>query len=107
MSVTSFIKPVVALAAILGLSAAVSACGKYGELERPAPLWGKEAKAQYEKEKAQEQQDKQADDKAPPRTLPTAKGPKTVTDPNLSNAPISKVPLDVGPNPSGASRLPG
>jgi hypothetical protein len=37
-----------ALAAALGF--ALAGCGKQGDLDRPAPLWGAKAKAQYEAE---------------------------------------------------------
>ncbi len=41
--------------ALFAASAGLSACGKQGELERPAPLFGAQAKAQYEADKKAEQ----------------------------------------------------
>jgi predicted small lipoprotein YifL len=43
-----------ALAALIAGSVSLAGCGKQGVLERPAPLFGREAKAQYEAEKAAE-----------------------------------------------------
>lgn len=41
-----------ALAVLLAAAAiGLSACGKVGELDRPAPLWGAKAKADYEAQK--------------------------------------------------------
>jgi hypothetical protein len=42
---------VTALAAVFVLSAGLAGCGKMGELEKPAPLWGAKEKAKYEAEK--------------------------------------------------------
>lgn len=42
-----------ALALLLASAAALSACGKQGDLERPAPLFGERAKAEYAREKAE------------------------------------------------------
>ncbi|MBS0410906.1 MAG: hypothetical protein JSR86_13400 [Proteobacteria bacterium] len=49
--------PVPALAALALAALTLSACGKVGELERPAPLWGDKAKADYE---AQQKADAEA-----------------------------------------------
>jgi predicted small lipoprotein YifL len=46
---------------------ALAACGKVGELERPAPLWGDKAKADYEAQRkadADAQARKDAQDRA-------------------------------------------
>jgi predicted small lipoprotein YifL len=42
---------ITALAAVFVLSGALAGCGKMGELERPAPLWGAKEKAKYDAEK--------------------------------------------------------
>lgn len=49
-------RPVLILstAALLAASLALSGCGKVGELERPAPMWGAKAKADYEAQKKAE-----------------------------------------------------
>ena len=36
------------LATLLGLCAALAACGRQSELDRPGPLWGAKAKADWE-----------------------------------------------------------
>ena len=46
-------KPLIRTAALVSLIA-LAGCGKQGILERPAPLFGSSAKAQYEAEKAAE-----------------------------------------------------
>jgi len=47
----------------------LGACGVKGNLKTPPPLWGEQAKQNYEKKKQQEQQQKeredQQDDSAP------------------------------------------
>jgi hypothetical protein len=42
------IRPFAALLLTGAAALALSACGKQGDLERPAPLWGAKAKAEYE-----------------------------------------------------------
>jgi hypothetical protein len=70
-----------ALAALLALSAGLSACGKVGRLERPGPLFGAERNSTRAADDAQRQQDPsrpvdtvdprdRSTDPAPPRTLP-------------------------------------
>ena len=44
-------RPLLVLAAAALLAAPLGACGKQGDLERPAPLWGARAKAEYEAQK--------------------------------------------------------
>ena len=41
------LRPTTLLILLAGAAVALSACGKVGELERPAPLWGAKAKADY------------------------------------------------------------
>jgi predicted small lipoprotein YifL len=48
------IRPFIAISAIALLAAPLGACGKQGDLERPAPLWGARAKAEYEAQKRQQ-----------------------------------------------------
>jgi len=40
--------------ALLALALPVAACGRQGDLERPAPLFGEQARAAYEAERARE-----------------------------------------------------
>jgi hypothetical protein len=44
---------------------ALSACGKQGDLEQPAPLWGAKAKAEYEARQRSAQQHPKATDASP------------------------------------------
>jgi len=48
------IRHLVLLTAGALLAAPLGACGKQGDLERPAPLWGAQAKAEYEAQKRQQ-----------------------------------------------------
>ena len=94
--------------ALIGFAAlvALSACGKQGALDRPAPLFGSRARAEYEAERAQE-----ANDDAQRRTQgATAADPETnrtnskreVLDPNQKLSPASVAPPPGAPNPFGA-----
>jgi hypothetical protein len=46
--------PLLALAALVALAGGLSACGKTGELQQPAPLFGAQAKADYDAKKRAE-----------------------------------------------------
>ena len=46
------IRPLIAALTLTLAAGGLSACGKTGELERPAPLFGAQAKADYEQQKA-------------------------------------------------------
>jgi hypothetical protein len=41
------------LAALIGAGAVLAGCGKTGELEQPAPLYGAQAKADYDAKRAE------------------------------------------------------
>lgn len=61
------VRPATLLILLAGAAVALSACGKVGELERPAPLWGAKAKADYaahQKAEADAQAKKEAADQA-------------------------------------------
>jgi hypothetical protein len=88
--------------AVLLSAAALSACGKTGELEQPAPLFGEHAKADYAAKKradaaarAREAAAKKAQPRAPVVGDPTA-GP-------MPNAPYSPSIPGSGPNPFSGS----
>ena len=96
--------------AVLILAAGLSACGKQGALERPAPLFGTSARAQYEAEQAQRarddaqraeqrggqpQQGAAGEDNAPRTT-------REVLDPNQRLNPASTSPIPGAPNPFGS-----
>lgn len=98
------------VAALIALSAALAGCGKQGVLERPAPLFGAKAKAQYEAEKAQEAKD-DAQRKQRPGGGPVSSSsnpdnaPRTtrdVLDPSQKRTPASVAPILGAPNPLGA-----
>jgi len=104
----------ISLAALLAAaSASLAGCGKQGVLERPAPLFGAHAKAEYEAEKAQEARDEaqraaqRRDDQAPvqdnaPRSTREVKDPNQILNPASSN-PIAGAPNLAGPpiSPTG------
>ena len=87
--------PRLALAAA-GLTAllALGACGKQGELERPAPLWGAKAKADYEAEQRAIAAAKAAGETANP-AVPARTAPVPGTNPG----PDASAPQGVLPDP--------
>jgi predicted small lipoprotein YifL len=99
----------VSLAALAVLGFALAGCGKQGPLERPPPLFGAKAKAQYnaektlqgqqaaeadarkrEAERAQEADQPDNNDNAPPT-------PRDIKDPAQSRAPASVAPIQGAP----------
>jgi hypothetical protein len=75
----------------------LSACGKQGELERPAPLWGAK-RAAYEREKAAEARAKEATSKpgeAAPPVMPARSAPMPGAKPD----PSQSAPPGVLPDP--------
>ncbi len=97
---------IAALTGLVALSAAgLSACGKTGQLEQPAPLFGAQAKADYD---AKQQADAEA------RAAKRAQPDPTPTDPTsqpLDQAPYAQpIPGQSGPfshGPQGALPSPG
>ena len=97
------------LAALAGLGllavAGLAGCGKQGALERPAPLFGSRARAEYEAERAQEARDEAQRNAQRPATQPGPGEPprstREVLDPNQRLAPASAAPLPGAPNPFG------
>ena len=89
-----------ALAAVLLAAGALSGCGKQGALERPAPLWGAEAKAKYE-----------AEHRAASAAANKTTKPNTVqenTDPATSSATTRQTPQKgTNPDPFGGPSGPG
>lgn len=97
---------VVALAAV---ATALAACGKQGVLERPAPLFGAHAKAQYEAEKAQEAKDDAQRAQQRSGAVSSSNDPdnaprttRDVLDPGQRLSPASVAPIPGAPNPMGA-----
>ena len=100
---------VLPVAALVALAATLSACGKQGVLERPAPLFGARAKAEYEAEKAQEAKDEAQRAQQRGTTTSSSAGsdnsPRTtrdVLDPGQRLSPASAAPIPGAPNPLGA-----
>ena len=86
----------------LGLAGAVllSGCGKLGDLERPAPLFGAKAKAQYESDK------REAAAKAHQQSRSGSVG--EVADPATSTATQRQAPISgTLPDPTGGPSGPG
>lgn len=94
-----------ALVTGLILMAGLAGCGKQGRLERPAPLFGDKARAEYEAMKAQEARDeaqRRAQRGLPPNQPPPASTPRReILDPNQRNVPASEAPVQGAPNPFG------
>jgi hypothetical protein len=96
-------RPVLALAVLA--AGFLSGCGKQGALERPAPLFGSRARAEYEAERAQE-----ARDDAQRRGQTTGQQPAAANensrreqlDPNRRLEPASVSPVPGAPTPMGA-----
>ena len=44
--------------AVGAMALGLAACGKQGDLERPAPLWGEKAKADYEAQKRKDAEER-------------------------------------------------
>jgi predicted small lipoprotein YifL len=92
----------IALAVIA--SVALVGCGKRGTLERPPPLWGAKAKADYE---AQKKADAEGRDAGDQRTGPERGNPIT-QPPESQNRTIAADPLDGLPtDPRAGSGQPG
>ena len=89
----------------LALISSLAACGRQGSLERPAPLFGSRARAEYEAQKAQEARDDaqrraQSSGVAEPEAS-RANSRREVLDPNQTLSPASSAPLPGAPNPLG------
>jgi hypothetical protein len=98
------------LAALTGISllaaAALAGCGKQGVLDRPAPLFGERARAEYEAQRAQDARDdaQRAAQRAGEGQLPAGNAPpssREIRDPNQRLEPASSAPLPGAPNPFG------
>jgi hypothetical protein len=90
---------------------ALAGCGKQGALERPAPLFGARAKAQYEAEKAAEaaashptgtSSNEQGNGDNAPRTTRDVRDPAQVLRP-ASQAPVVGAPTGPGGAPPSVS----
>jgi len=77
----------VALAALLAYAPLLSACGKTGQLEQPAPLFGAKAKADYEAKRREEAEAKAAQERA--RKANSVPAPDDLTARPLTQAPYA------------------
>ena len=90
---------ILALVAAAGLSA----CGRRGDLEQPAPLFGERARAEYEAQRrAAETTRHEADNEDARAPVPD---PNERFEPASRNVPATREPIDgsndpVGPRPS-------
>ena len=87
------------------VGAGLSACGKTGELERPAPMFGAQAKQDYETQKAARAGAKAAEDAKTRESLRN----NTVFDPQSGPAPQAPYapPLPGRTDPSGPPPVSG
>jgi hypothetical protein len=76
-------KPPLILIGLLGLALGLSACGKQGNLDQPAPLFGAKEKAEFE---ARKQAEAEAAEKAKAAKVVT---PNPVTPQEIQAAPPS------------------
>jgi predicted small lipoprotein YifL len=97
------IRPLILLATASALAIGLGACGKQGDLERPAPMWGAAAKAEYEAQRRQQADTKTREAQGSQiETLPD-EGPGS--DPNTNPAPIRSNPIQgTRPDPFGAGQ---
>jgi hypothetical protein len=89
--------------------AGLAGCGKTGQLERPAPLFGERAKAEYDAQKRKEAADHAAAERA--RAASTVTTPDDAASQPLTQAPYAPaIPGrsdPFGPGPQGATPGPG
>lgn len=97
---TRFVRTAVLTAVLAAGGLSLAACGKQGELERPAPMWGAAEKAKYE-----------ADQRAAGATGNKASNPGSNgenIDPATSSATSRQVPVKgSNPDPFGGPSGPG
>ncbi len=93
------IRPALGLA--LAAAVCLSACGKVGTLDQPAPLYGEKAKAQYQAEKAAAAAAKADKDNGPPDPI----RPDRTYNPYADPGPQRAQPIQ-GQNPSPSGEAP-
>src|SRR5579871_4221383 len=91
---------IVALAG-LSLFAAAVGCGKQGDLERPGPLWGPKARADYSQAKRDQAAAASNATAAGQPGQPPAQGPGSNPYANPAPPPLAPIPGEKT-NPSGA-----
>ena len=96
-------RPLIVALALAVPAAGLSACGKLGDLEQPAPMFGDAAKAKYEADRRAAAIT--ADDNNRPSTPGTN---RENIDPASSNASSRNAPIQgTNPNPFGGPSGPG
>jgi len=98
-------RTLVAIAAITLAGASLCACGKQGDLERPAPLWGAKARAEYEAQK-REQADRKTNE-AQGNQIETLPDEGPGSDPYANPAPPRAQPIQGTPPSPDAPAQPG
>ena len=96
--------PRLLIIAVLGAAAGLSACGKTGLLDQPAPLFGAKSKADYEAQQ-KTQAEQRAAKKAEPQPDVDPNGQPLTQAPYA--APIPGVSSPFTPGPQGALPNPG
>ncbi|MET0545329.1 MAG: hypothetical protein ABWZ40_03375 [Caulobacterales bacterium] len=103
-------KAIRAVCAVLVLSSLAASCGLKGGLERPAPLWGEQAKREYEEQKQAEAAAKAAKKHRPTVNIPvegaTPAGPPVEQIPPATTDTDDNAPLDTNPYDGGGAPPP-
>ena len=87
------------LLALAGV-AALGACGRRGDLQQPAPLFGEKARADYEaQQRARETTRSEADEEDARAPVPN---PNDRFEPASRNVPATQEPIEGSSNPIGA-----
>lgn len=109
-------KLLLAVSGVLLVSGALTGCGKLGPLDQPPPLFGAQAKADYQAKKKADAEAKAAKDAAQrqpvnanaladqpdPQIDNAPKTKRDIQDPNQKLTPLSAAPVDGSPNLMGA-----
>ncbi|HUZ13355.1 MAG TPA: hypothetical protein VMU93_10940 [Caulobacteraceae bacterium] len=85
------IRPLMSLAAVVLAAATLGACGKQGSLDRPAPLWGARARADYAAQKRAQAEARQKETQSNQVETPPEQGPGT--NPFANPAPPRAQPI--------------
>jgi hypothetical protein len=95
----------------LAAAAALSSCGRRGDLEQPAPLFGERARAEYEARRAAQRETTGAEAEREDARAPVP-DPSDRFEPAGRNVPATREPIDgandpVGPRPNVDQNRPG
>jgi predicted small lipoprotein YifL len=78
----------------------LSACGRRGDLEQPAPLFGSRAKAEYEAQRAAQQETTRREGEREDARAPVP-DPSERLEPASRNVPATREPIDGANDPVG------